>query len=386
MNFQLDKSQKEIQKAAREFAKGEFDGDLVLEEEKMGKFPEKIRKKAADLGFIGVHYHEKYNGGGLGLFENILLAEEFCRRESSVGIALMLSGFSAECILRFGSENLKTRWLPMVTKGEALAGAAFTEKMAGFDLADITTSAKAEDGGWVINGSKNQILNGSTAGFYCVLCQTDPEARPPKPKSLILVEADRQGLKVENIRNKLGMRMSTTADLRFESVRVPYENLIGRRGQGLSQVYSFYNEAWILIASLALGTAKGAFSKAIDYVKKREQFGRVIAKFQVTQHKIARMASRIEEASAFVYKTATDFDHGKNRLAVGAMAKLCACQTAIEVTNEAIQMLGGYGYMREYGLERFYRDAKAMELFCGNTGFLKDIVNREILGNAKYRQ
>jgi len=201
--------------------------------------------------------------------------------------------------------------------------------------------------------------------------------------SLILVEAGRPGLAVENRRDKLGMRMSATTDLRFDGVRVPVDNLIGKQGRGLGLAYQFYGEAWILIAAMALGTARGAFARALDYVKERVQFGRKLVQFQVTQHKIADMAAQIEQTAAFVYSAATGYDQGQSRSEIAAMAKLCACETALAVSSEAIQLLGGYGYMKEYEVERFYRNAKAMSLFCGHKGFLKDYAAGAVIGKIK---
>lgn len=383
MDFQLSKAQKEIQKAAREFAKGRFDKDALLEADKNQAFPEDIRRQAADLGFIGIHYPEKYNGSELGVFENVLLAEALCQVDSGAGMALMLSGFSAECLLRFAADDLKTLWLPAVADGQVLAGGAFTESAAGERLDAVQTLAREEEGEWVVSGSKAGVVNAGAAGFYCVLCRTEPDADPAKDATLLLVEADRPGLYVHNPREKLGMRMTAAADLEFDEVRVPAANRIGRTGEGLKQALSFYEEAWILISAMALGTARGAFVRALDYVKKREQFGRAIARFQVTQHKIAELSARIGETAAFVYSAADSFDRGKSSPAAAAMVKLRSCRTALCVTSEAIQMLGGYGYMKEYEVERFYRDAKAMSLFCGSEGYLKDIIAGAVIGRMK---
>jgi alkylation response protein AidB-like acyl-CoA dehydrogenase len=383
MIFQLSKSQKEIQKAAREFAKGEFDKDLSLEHDKDQTFPETIRRKAAELGFIGIHYPEKYHGAGLGAFENALIAEEFCKKDSSMGMALMLSGFSSECILRFDPGKLKEKFLSKVLDGQTLSGAAFTETNSGYEINDLKTSAVKEGDEWVVNGYKTYVVNGGEAGFYCVLCQTDPDNKSPDNISMILVEGDREGLSSVKGRNKLGMRMSALSDLRFKNVRVPFSNLIGKEGRGARQALAFYDENRILTAAMALGAAKGAFARALDYVKKREQFGKKIAQFQVTQHKLANMAILIEQADFMTYVAAMNFDRGKSDSAMIAMAKISACRAALEVSSEAVQLLGGYGYMIEYEVERFYRDAKVMEVFCGNTGVLKDIVAGKVIGKIK---
>jgi len=383
MLFHFSKPQKEIKKAARAFARGEFDKELALEHDKNQTFPKTIRRKAAELGFIGIHYPEKYSGAGLGIVEQTILAEEFCKKDPSLGIALMFSGFASECLLRFGSDELKNKFLCKVADGEILSGAAFTEADSGYEVAGIKTSAVKEGNKWIINGHKTYVINGGEAGFYCVLCRTDLENKSPEGISMILVEENCKGLDAVNCRNKLGMRMSAVSDLHFENVRVPFSNLIGKEGLGVRQALAFYDENRILTAALALGIARGAFSQALDYVKQREQFGKKIAQFRVTQHKFAEMAIQMEQAAFMTYNAAMNFDRGKKDSAMTAMAKISACRSALEVSGEAIQLLGGYGYMTEYGVERCYRDAKVMEVINGNTHLLKEIVAGNVMGKIK---
>lgn len=380
MAFQLTKSQRDIHKAAGEFAKGAFDKELVLEKEKEGDFPEDVRQKAAELGFLGITYPEAYDGGDLGLLENALVAEAFCQKDSSMGIALVLSGFSAECLLRSGGDALRGAWLPRVANGKTLAGGAFAEHGVGWDPAGIAATAREEGGEWVISGRKVHVPNGGAAGFYCVLCRTEDDGDLSKDASLILVEADRAGVSVEKRRNALGMRMTGPVDLCFDGVRVPLENRISRKGRGHKDLMGFYEEAWIMAAAMALGTARGALGRALDHVKKRKQFGRAIARFQATQHKIADMAAQTEEAAACVYRTAARFDQGEGSPATAAMTKLSVCNKALSVSSEAVQLLGGYGYMREFDVERFYRDARALAVFCGNAGFLRDVAAGSVMG------
>lgn len=383
MEFQLTKSQKGIQKAATEFAKGEFDKDLALDMEPRHAFPEEIRHKAADLGFIGIHWPETYEGGGLGVFENAIVAEAFCKKDSSIGIALMLSGFASEYLLHFGSEDLKRTFLPGVANGEAVSGAAFAEPGCGYDVTGITTTAVRDGGQWVVDGRKSGVLNGGVASFYCVLCRTDPDDASTKGISMIMVEAERDGLTVVNNQGKLGMRMVATTDLYIEGVRVPEDHLVGRQGQGVKQVMALKDQNRILTSAMALGTARGAYGRALEYVKQREQFGRKIGKFQVTQHKLAEMALSIEQAALMTYSAAWHFDRGKKKQAAFPMAKLSACRAALDVSSEAIQLLGGYGYMTEYEVERCYRDAKAMMLFDDNPIGLKDLVAAGVMGRMR---
>ena len=382
MDFELTRSQKEIQKAAREFARGEFDKEHALEMDKKHQFPTKIWKKACDLGFVGVHFPEEYSGQDLGVLENIIIADEFCARDSSIGSAVILSAFASECVLRFGSAELKQRFLPPVAEGQIISGGAFTEPSRGPDISSLDTTAVRDGKDWVINGTKTFIINGGLAGFYSVMCQTDAGCQPSyQGISLILVEADRDGVMVTDVGEKLGIHMVATAELNFKNVRVPDSNLIGEEDKGFYQVLDFFDESRILVAAQALGTAQGAYNRALAYVKEREQFGRKIAQFQVTQHKLADMATKIELARLITYKAAWNFDQGRIDPKLTAMAKMYAARTAVEVADEAIQLLGGYGYMTEYEVERFYRDAKITEIYEGTRESQKNTIAGAILGN-----
>ena len=384
MEFELSKSQKEIQKAAREFAKGEFDKELAMELEKKHEFPTKIWKKAAELGFIGIHFPEKYEGQGMGVIENILVAEEFCRMDSGIGAAVVLAGFAAENILRFGSEELKEKFLPKVALGEMLCGGCFTEPNHGSDITRMDTSADRDGSEWVINGTKTFITNGCLASFFTVLCQTDHNIKPShKGQSIFLVETDRPGVSATEIGDKMGIRMMSTAEVTFNNVRIPETNLIGKEGKGFYQVLEFFDESRILIAAQALGTAQGAFDRALDYIKQREQFGKKIGQFQVSQHKIADMATKIELARLITYKAAWNFDQGRIDPKLTSMAKMYAARTAVEVADEAIQLLGGYGYMLDYEVERFYRDAKITEIYEGTKEIQKNTIASAFLGKLK---
>jgi len=384
MDFELTRSQKDIQKAAREFAKGEFDKDLALELDRKHEFPTKVWKKAADLGFIGVHYPEEYSGQGLGVLENIIIADEFCARDSTMGSAIILSSFATECILRFGSEELKQKYLPAVAEGQMLSAGAFTEPGHGSDITSLDTTAEREGDEWVINGTKTFISNGGLAGFYCTMCQTDDSAQPPyRGISLILVEEDREGLTTADVGEKLGIHMIATAEVNYKDVRVPATNLIGEEGKGFYHVLEFFDESRILVAAQALGIAQGAYNRALAYVKEREQFGRKIAQFQVTQHKLADMATKIELARLITYKAAWNFDQGRIDPKLTSMAKMYAARSAVEVTDEAIQLLGGYGYMTEYEVERFYRDAKITELYEGTKEIQKNTIASALIGKIK---
>ena len=385
MDFELSKEQQQIQKAVREFVKGEFKKEIIAELIDNHAYPEKIWKKAAELGFIGIHYPEKYSGMGMGCLENIIVAEELARGDSSVGTCLLIADFASEIILHFGSEEQKAKWLPKVAEGECLSCGAFTEPDHGSDITSVETTAVKNGDQWVINGTKIFITNsGPLAGFYCVLCQTDTEAKPSyRGLSLILVEADNPGVSYQDVGHKMGITLSYTAEVVFKDVRVPVANLIGKEGKGFYQLLEFFDESRILVAAQALGTAQGAYDRALDYIKQREQFGKKIAQFQVNQHKIADMATKIELARLVTYKAAWNFDQGRIDPKLTSMAKMYAARTAVEVADEAIQLMGGYGYMAEYDVERFYRDAKITEIYEGTKEIQKNTIASVLLGKMK---
>ena len=381
--FELTKSQKQIQKAAKGFAKGEFDKDLAYEFEKSSTFPTKIWKQAADLGFIGIHFPEKYAGGDLGLLEAVLILEEFCRKDASIGSALAMASFAAECLLAFGSEELKIKFLPPVAEGEMLSAGAFSESQRGGNYVSIQTTATKEKDAWVVNGTKTNVINGGQAGFYIVLCRTEPNAEGDKGISMLLVEGDRAGISTKTVGRKLGGNMFPTAQVTFENVTVPAVHLVGKEGAGIAQLNTFLLESRLLSAAQALGIARGALDRAMDYIKERVQFQRKLAAFQVTQHKIADMATKIELAELITYKAAWKKDQGRLDAKLTSMAKMTAARTAMEVGAQTIQLYGGYGYMTEYEVERYYREAKTVELHLGARDVHKDIIAGAVIGNVK---
>jgi alkylation response protein AidB-like acyl-CoA dehydrogenase len=380
MDFTLNKSQKEIQKAAWEFAKGEFDKELILELSKTQEFPKNILKKAGELGFVGIHYPESVNGGGMGLLENVLVGETFCKKDSTLGSALMFSGYASECVVRFGDQRLKDTFLPRVTEGKWISTGAFCEPGKGYDISKIETTAAKDGDSWVINGQKAFVPFGGLAGFFVTLCSIGGD---PGNLSLILIEADREGVSARDSGEKLGGRLMPLSEVSFHRVRVPLSHLIGKEGDGFFQTQTFFAENRVQIAGMAVGTAQGAFDRALDYAKQREQFGKKLAQFQAIRHKVADMASKIETARYLAYYAAWCFDNGRMDKKIASIAKLTATRAAMEVTDDAIQLLGGYGYMTEYEIEHFYRDAKQAEIFQGTPSVQKDMIADEIIGKLK---
>jgi alkylation response protein AidB-like acyl-CoA dehydrogenase len=380
MVFQLNKSQKEIKKAAQEFAKGEFDKDLAQDLDRTGSFPKKIWEKAADLGFIGIHFPEDFSGGGLGVFENTLVAEEFCKKDSTIGASIMFSAFATEYLLRFGNDQQKKTFLPQVAEGKKLSGSV----LGGFGgTTGILPFAVKTTEGWKISGELDCVVNRGKAGFYCVPCSTGENDSKPDGLDIFLIDGQQEGVRFGKNHDTLGLRMTPTARMILTNVVVSQENRIGKENSGENQIDRVIGELRVLLSALALGTAEGALDRSMAYVKQREQFGKKIAQFQVTQHKLAEMATQIEQIRYLIYCAASSFDNRKPDFKLTAMAKLTATRTAVAVASEAVQLLGGYGYMKEYEVERFYRDAKTLQLIGGNTVILKDVIAKNVIGRIK---
>ncbi|MCP4671835.1 MAG: acyl-CoA/acyl-ACP dehydrogenase, partial [Desulfobacula sp.] len=348
------------------------------------KFPDKIWKKAADLGFIGIQFDEKYSGGDLGIFEAALIAQEFCRIDSTMGMVLTLCSLGSEAVYHFGDKNLKEKFLPKICEGDMRCAIAFSESNHGLDISSINTSAAVKGNGLVLNGQKTHVTDIGTKGFYLVLCKTDlTNDSPEKSLSMILVEADKKNIFIKDSGDKFSLNMMKSAEVVFQGVKVPMSNIVGNQGKGLHQLENFLNEMRIITAAQALGIAQGALDRAVGYIKQRQQFNRKIARFQIIQHKIADMATKVELARVITYKAAFLFDRGTIDTSLISMAKMTATRTAVEIADEAIQIFGGYGYMKETEVERFFRDAKTGELRFGNRAAQQDIIGKAVTGKIK---
>ena len=380
MDFELTEEQKDIIKAAREFAEGEFP-EIAQECDRKEEFPRHLWKKACQLGFVGVYIKEEYGGAGLGFLEHCLITEEFWRVDPGIGQSILTSAFGSEMIQLFGTEKQKKALLPPLVKGEAITGAAITEPDAGSDVASVATRAIPEEGEYIINGSKSFTTNGTTADFIQVLCLTNPEAESRHQRhSVITVETDREGFEATPLKNKLGIRASETAQLTFSDVHVPRENLVGTEGDGFRQFMVFFDHTRPQICAQGVGLAQGAMEMAIKHVRERRQFGKPLASFQATRFKIAEMATRIEAARNLYYKATWMLDRGKRDSKLISMAKWYSGELAVRVADEALQLHGGYGYIGDYDIERFYRDAKIVEIYEGTKEVEKMIIARSILG------
>ena len=380
MDFELGNRQKQIRLAAREFAEGEL-VPIGKECEAKGEFPRDLIKKAAQLGFVGVFIKKEYGGLGLGSLEDAIIHEEFWRAEPGLGQVFSQTTFGAKELILFGTEEQKKKYLPPLVKGEWVMGFSITEPEAGSDAASVITRAERVGEEYVINGNKVMISNGTEAKFLLVYCLTHAEeTSKSKRHSILLVETDRPGYKADKIHGKMGLHASDTANIFFNNVKVPKENLVGVEGNGFIQLMKFLDHSRVAVAADGLGLAQGAMEQAINYVKKRKQFGKTIASFQVTQFKIAEMATLVETARNLTYKAAWALDRGNPDTQVSAMAKWWTSNVAVRVADEALQLHGGYGYLDDYPIERFYRAAKLLEIYEGTKEIQKDVISRRILG------
>jgi acyl-CoA dehydrogenase len=383
MDFEFSATQKDIQQAAREFAEKEFP-DVAREYDEKEEFPKPVWNKACELGFVAPFIADEYGGPGLGFTEYAMIMEQFWRVDPGCG-NLILTGFGAEIIQQFGTEQQKKKYLPLLPSGDAIMCCAITEPDAGSDILAASTTAVKDKDEYVINGSKMFITNGTVADLAVVFCSTEPKSGSRHNRhSFFIVERDRPGFQATKIRGKMGIRASDTAELSFNNVRVPAANLIGGvENMGFKQVMYLFNINRLIAGASGLGVAQGAFEKAVRHIKQRRQFGKTIASFQGIQFMVAEMAAKIEVARNTLYKACWLIDNGKFDPMIISIAKLFAGQVAVSVTNDALQLHGGYGYIAEYDVERFYRDAKIVEIYEGAREIEKLTIAKEILGKSE---
>ena len=374
MNFELSDEQKDIQKAAREFAQGEFDPDLALELDEGAKFPESLWKKAAQLGFIGMHYPEELGGQGLGLLENLLVIEAFCKVDSGIGSALSSVDLGSEAILKFGSQGQKKQFLIPLVKGETRMGVAFAESEDGNDFSSLSTVSERSGEEYSLHGKKRFVLNASLADSFLTLCK-----EPKEGWITLMVERARDGIEVHPI-EKMGLKMISFGDLLFKEVRVSLANRIGREGEGMAQARHCRQAMGLRSAAQALGTAQGALDRAMGHAKQREQFGRRLSQFQAIRHKLADMAAGIEVARWLTYKSATEYDRDKIDPLFFSITQLEVGRRLVRVVDEALQIFGGYGYMAEQAIEHYFRDAWAIGVDLGTEEEQKDAIAEIMLG------
>lgn len=365
VDFELTEEQRMIQDLAYKFAVKEM-APIAKEYDRQEKYAREVWQKGCEAGLVGALVPEEYGGPGYGFLELALISEQLSRIDLGMCLCVVAATFGSEHIIFFGSEAQKKKYLPRLVAGAMISAGAFTEPDAGTDVASIRTRAVKDGGDYVINGNKMFITNGTICAFMTVLCVTNPEAEVKHRRhSIILVEADRPGITATKIQGKMGVRASDTAELAFDNVRVPQENLIGKEGAGFYQLMHFFDATRTMVASQGVGLAQGALDKSLRYVQERHVFGRPLAENQAIQFQLAEMATRIELARIMTYRAAWLVDQGKTNPSINAMAKYYAAETAVWVCDKALQMHGGYGYIDEYDVQRFYRDAKILEIYEG---------------------
>ncbi|QCR24059.1 acyl-CoA dehydrogenase [Pontibacter sp. SGAir0037] len=378
MNFQLTEEHLAVQAAAREFAQTELLPG-VIERDEHQKFPAEQIRKMGELGFMGMMVDPKYNGGGMDTVAYVLAMEEISKVDASASVVMSVNN-SLVCwgLEKYGNEEQKQKYLPRLATGEIIGAFCLSEPEAGSDATSQRTTAEDKGDYYLLNGTKNWITNGSTASVYIVIAQTNPE-KGHRGINALIVERDMEGFVVGPKENKLGIRGSDTHSLMFTDVKVPKENRIGEDGFGFKFAMSTLSGGRIGIASQALGIASGAYELALKYSKERKAFGVEISKHQAIQFKLAEMATNIESARLLCLQAAFHKDTHQDYTKSGAMAKLFASKVAMDTTVEAVQIHGGYGFVKEYHVERLMRDAKITQIYEGTSEIQKIVISRELL-------
>jgi len=378
MDFSLTEEQKMLKTMAQDFATKELE-PIAAQIDEEARFPAESVKKIAELGLTGIGFPEEYGGSGGGATELCLVIEEISRVCAATGAILLAStGLAGEPMYVYGNEEQRKRFVTSVASGEKLAAFALTEAGAGSDPAALETTATRKDNDYLLNGTKIFITNGAEAGIILVFATIDKSLRH-KGLTAFVVEKDTPGFSVGKHEHKLGIRASSTVELVFEDCFVPEENRLGDEGDGFKIALSAIDASRVVVAAQALGIAQGAFDKALPYAKERQQFGQPIINFQAIQWMLADMATQIDAARLLTYRAAYLQDNGQPYIKEASMAKVFAAETSSFVTNKAVQIFGGYGYVKEYPLERYLRDAKITEIYEGTSEMQRMTIARQLM-------
>jgi alkylation response protein AidB-like acyl-CoA dehydrogenase len=381
MHFDLTADQRAIQMLTRELAEAEIVPNATSWDREH-RFPDELYPKLAELGLMGVCVPEEHGGAGADFLSYILVLEELSRADAGVGVTVAVHTSATTLpILSFGTEEQRSRFVPPLARGEQLGAFALTESGSGSDAGSLRTTAQPDGDGWSITGSKQWITNGSRAGTFVLFARTDPATAGARGVSCFILDAEH--VRVTREEEKLGLNSSTTSDLVIEGAQVGRDRLLHDEDRGFRVAMATLDGGRIGIAAQALGIAQAAFDVASVYAKEREQFGRRIGDFQAIQWKLADMATEIDAARLLTYRAAWLKQEGRPHTAEGAKAKLFASEMARRQTAEAIQILGGYGYTKEFPVERFYRDAKITEIYEGTSEIQRLVIARSVLGLAQ---
>ena len=378
MNFELSEDQIMIRDSARDFAQAEV-APTAVNRDINAEFPEEIVKKLGELGFLGMMVSPEYGGAGLDTISYVLAMIEVSKVDASVGVIMSVNN-SLVChgLEKYGSDYIKQNYLVPLAKGEKLGAFALSEPEAGSDATKQKTTADKQDDFFVMNGMKNWITNGTTADYYLVMATTDKE-KSHKGISTLLVEKGTEGFTHGKKEDKLGIRSSDTCSLAFENCKVPAKNLVWEEGKGFNFAMNILNGGRIGIAAQAIGIAEASLEASIKYSKERKAFGQTISNFQAIQFKISDMAVKVDTAKLLTFRAAAIKDAGKKYYKEAAMAKLYSSKIAVECALDAIQIHGGYGYVREYLVERYLRDSKITEIYEGTSEIQKIVISRALL-------
>ena len=378
MEFRFTDEQQMMRKMVREFAVKEI--EPFVPQMETGVFPREIITKMGELGLMGIPIPESYGGAGMDFISYVTAIHEISRISPTVGVILSVhTSVGTYPILYYGNDRQKAEYVPKLASGNYLGAFCLTEPSAGSDAGSLKSRAINTGNEYIINGSKVFITNGGEADVYIVFASTDP-SKGSKGISAFIVDKDTPGLIIGKDEKKMGLHGSRTVQMTFEEMRVPVENLLGAEGQGLTIALSNLNTGRIGIAAQALGIAEGAFQHAIQYAKTRSQFGKPIALQQGIGFKLADMGTNMEAAKLLVYQAAALKNAGLSCTKEASMAKLFASRTAVEVTTEAIQVFGGYGYTEEYPVERYFRDAKVTEIYEGTSEIQRIVISKQLIG------
>ncbi len=377
--FELDENRSMIRDTIRDFAETSIK-PIVLEIDEAQKHPDEIYDQLGEMGFLGILVPDNFGGAGLGYTEYAIIVEEIARIDPSIALSVAAhNGLGTNHINLFANENQKQKYLPDLASGKKLAAWALTEPASGSDAGGMQTTAVKDGDFYILNGTKNFITNGAVGGVSVVTAVTD-KLKGKNGISAFIVEKETEGFSVGKKENKLGMRASETVQLIFENCRIPASNLIGNEGEGFKQALKILEGGRISIAALSVGLAQGCLDNALQYSQQRKQFGKSLSEFQAIQFKLAEMATEIEAARLLTYKSAYKKDKGEKIRKDSSMAKMFASEIATKAANEAVQILGGYGFVKDYPVEKFYRDVKLLTIGEGTSEIQRLIIARELLG------
>ncbi len=378
MDYPFSEEHRIFRRAVRRFVEEELNPH-VDEWEAAGIFPKEVYRRMGELGFLGIRFAEKYGGAGADIWSTVVFCEEMgrCRSRGLTMSVLVHTDMSSPYLYTYGSEALKQKYLPALIRGEKVAAIALTEPSGGSDLAAMRTTATKKGSQYILNGSKTFITNALNADLFFVACKTDPSAGH-RGVSMLIVERDTPGFEIQKLPKKLGMHASDTGELSFDNCPVPVENLIGEENKGFSYIMQGLQNERFVSCVAATASAQQALEDAIRYAQERELFGKKLSEFQITRHKLAKLQTKLEAARQLLYHAARVMEAGEDATMIVSMCKAFCADVACEVADESLQIHGGYGYIEEYDIARFYRDIRLWKIGAGTTEVMYEIIAKRM--------